>query len=199
MKSAPLALLLLVGLATASAEAQDVRSLFESGKYEQVVESVSGAEDADPMALYLAALSQQKLSNDAGAGELFSRLASRPETDPWRFIGESGRHILDGQAQPALAAANRAVAVDSGLPFAHYQLGLAYGRTGDFPRSAAAFNKATQLDPGFAYAHYHAGVAYSKAKRVDLMAAHFESFLKLAPEAPERAEVESIMRTLRGR
>jgi hypothetical protein len=31
------------------------------------------------------------------------------------------------------------------------------------------------------------------------MATHFEAFLKLAPNAPERAEVESIMRTVRGR
>jgi hypothetical protein len=31
------------------------------------------------------------------------------------------------------------------------------------------------------------------------MATHFEQFLKLAPEAPERPEVQSIMRTLQKR
>jgi hypothetical protein len=31
------------------------------------------------------------------------------------------------------------------------------------------------------------------------MASHFELFVKLAPQAPERPEVESILRTLRGR
>jgi hypothetical protein len=50
-----------------------------------------------------------------------------------------------------------------------------------------------------AYAHYYAGMAYNKAKRVDLMATHFERFLKLAPAAPERPVVESVMRTVRGR
>jgi hypothetical protein len=31
------------------------------------------------------------------------------------------------------------------------------------------------------------------------MAIHFDRFLKLAPDAPERPEVMSIMRTVRGR
>jgi hypothetical protein len=40
---------------------------------------------------------------------------------------------------------------------------------------------------------------YYEAKRVDRMATYFENFLKLAPNAPERPAVESIMRTVRGR
>jgi hypothetical protein len=31
------------------------------------------------------------------------------------------------------------------------------------------------------------------------MANHFETFIRLAPNAPERPEVESILRTVRGR
>jgi hypothetical protein len=38
-----------------------------------------------------------------------------------------------------------------------------------------------------------------RANRPDLMASRFETFLKLAPDAPERAEVTQIMRTVRGR
>ena len=38
-----------------------------------------------------------------------------------------------------------------------------------------------------------------RANRPDRMAIHFEQFLKLAPEAPERPEVLQIMRTVRGR
>ena len=50
-----------------------------------------------------------------------------------------------------------------------------------------------------AYAHYYAGHSYYETGRIDLMASFFESFLKLAPDAPERTSVESIMRTVRGR
>jgi len=38
-----------------------------------------------------------------------------------------------------------------------------------------------------------------RAGRPDRMANHFEAFLRLAPEAPERPEVIQIMRTVRGR
>ena len=50
-----------------------------------------------------------------------------------------------------------------------------------------------------AYAHYHAGMNFYEAKQVAQMAVYFENFLKLAPNAPERPAVESIMRTIRGR
>ena len=62
--------------------------------------------------------------------------------------------------------------------------------------AAAAFERAAELDPSWADAHYYAGLAYSKVKRVDLMASHFDTFLKLAPQSPQRPEVQSIMRTL---
>jgi tetratricopeptide (TPR) repeat protein len=83
--------------------------------------------------------------------------------------------------------------------FAQYQLGLARAQTEDWPAAAEAFERASQLDPVFAYAHYYAGLAYSRIQRIDRTATHFETFLKLAPKAPERTAVESIMRTLRGR
>jgi hypothetical protein len=38
-----------------------------------------------------------------------------------------------------------------------------------------------------------------RANRPDRMANHFEQFLKLAPDAPERPEVMQIMKTVRGR
>jgi len=42
-------------------------------------------------------------------------------------------------------------------------------------------------------------MAFYKIKRVDRMAVYFENFVKLAPNAPEKAAVQSIMRTVRGR
>ena len=70
---------------------------------------------------------------------------------------------------------------------------------GDRPAAADAFAKATEANPQMAYAHYRAGMNFYEAKRVDRMAQYFENFLRLAPNAPERPAVESIMRTVRGR
>ena len=82
---------------------------------------------------------------------------------------------------------------------ARYQLGLVEAARNNHQQAAEAFAKATELDPQMAYAHYEAGMAFYKAKRVDRMAVYFEHFLKLAPNAPERPAVQSIMRTVRGR
>ena len=88
---------------------------------------------------------------------------------------------------------------DGGSAQARYQLGLVESARNNQPQAAAAFAKAAELDPQMAYAHYGAGMAFYKAKRVDKMAVYFENFLKLAPAAPERPAVLSIMRTVRGR
>ena len=59
--------------------------------------------------------------------------------------------------------------------------------------------RASTLAPTFAHAQYYAGLSHYRANRPDLMAARFERFLKLAPDAPERPEVQQIMKTIRGR
>ena len=69
----------------------------------------------------------------------------------------------------------------------------------DWNEGAAAFDRAAELNPSMAYAHYYGGLMHYRANRPDRMANHFEQFLKLAPNAPERPEVLQIMRTVRGR
>jgi tetratricopeptide (TPR) repeat protein len=82
---------------------------------------------------------------------------------------------------------------------ARYQLGLVESARNNQQEAADAFAKAAELNPQMAYAHYEAGMAFYKAKKVDRMAVYFENFLRIAPNAPERPAVQSIMRTVRGR
>ena len=53
--------------------------------------------------------------------------------------------------------------------------------------------------PWAMHAQYYGGLMHYRAGRPDRMAARFEQFLRLAPEAPERPEVMQIMKTVRGR
>ena len=80
----------------------------------------------------------------------------------------------------------------------HYQAGLAYAAGERWGPAAQAFEKAAALNPTFAYSHYYAGLAFSHTKQLDKMASHLDYFLKLAPNAPERPAVMSMMRALRG-
>lgn len=180
------------------AVAQDpahVQRLFESGQYQQVVEAI--APDAPPEAIYLAGQSHQKLGALEQASEMYGRLASRPEGDPWRLVGLSAQQLLQNDLDGALASAQQAVAAAGDLPDAQYQLGLVQAKRQDWQPAARAFDRAAELNPALAYAHYYGGLMHYRSKRPDQMAIHFEQFLKLAPEAPERPEVLQIMKTVR--
>jgi tetratricopeptide (TPR) repeat protein len=180
----------------------DLRKLYDAGQYQQVVDAAGRAEvpaDEQLRVTYLVAQSHQKLSHADVARKSYEQLAARGNDDPWQAIGASALALLTANAGGALEAANQAVARNESLPEAYYQRGLALSARPDMAGAAAAFEKAAELDPGWAYAHFYAGLAYSKIKRIDVMASHFDTFLKLAPQAPERGEVQSIMRTLAGR
>lgn len=186
-----------VGWFTMTGVAQDANSLYLAGKYQEVVAATAGT--SNPSLVYLTAQSHQKLEQGDKAGVALAKLTARGESDPWRFVGESALRLARGDAEGAFSAATRAVELGAGLSQAHFQLGLTCGHKQDFAKAAESFNKAAELDPSSAYAHYYAGLSYYRVNRVDRMATHFEAFLRLAPAAPERGEVESIMRTIRGR
>ena len=188
-----LALLLSAGFRSTAQE--DARKLFESGKYQAVVEQA--AKDESPGAQYLKGLAHLKLKQPDAAKEAFGRLDRADEA--WKAVGGSAIALTDGNRDAALEAAQAAVARNPGLAEAQYQLGVVLEARNERPAAAEAFVKATQANPQMAYAHYYAAMNYYEAKRVDRMAVYFENFLKLAPNAPERPAVESIMRTVRGR
>lgn len=191
------ALAALIPTLALAQDAAQIQRLFEAGQYQQVVDSTTP--DSPPDVLYTVAQSQQRLGALDQAAVTFSRLAERVEPDPWHFIGLSGRQLVEGNADAAIASARQAVATAPALPSSHFQLGLVLARQQQWGEAAAAFDAARDLQPTNAYAHYYGGMMHYRASRVDQMAVHFDQFLKLAPAAPERPEVLSIMRTLQRR
>ena len=191
-----IALLLTITLAP-SAQDDTPQKLFESGKYQEAVDKVKSQSDAPKDQVYLRALAHRKLNQNDDAKEAFGALAGGDGA--WKEIGNSGTALIDGNLDGAAEAARKAVEADGNSAQARYQLGLVESARNNQPQAAEAFAKAAELDPQMAYAHYEAGMAFYKSKRVDRMAVYFENFLKLAPNAPERPAVQSIMRTVRGR
>jgi len=178
-----------------------VRQLYDAGRYQDVVraaDQVAAETDRAVRMQFLAAQSLAKLKDDGGARRAYLRLAESGE-NPWGAIGKSAVQILDKQLDEALASADQAVREGGSVSEAHYQRGFVLMMRRDYGNAANAFAKAVQLDPTFAAAYYYAGLANSRIKRIDLTANNFEMFIKLAPNAPERPEVESILRTIRGR
>ena len=191
-----IALLLAITMAPAAQDASP-QKLFESGKYQEAVDTVKKRSDASPEDVYLRALAHRKLNQNDDAKEAFRALAGRDGA--WKEIGNSGTAMIEGNMDNAAAAARKAVDADGNSSEARFQLGLVESARNNQQQAADAFARAAELNPQMAYAHYEAGMAFYKAKKVDRMAVYFENFLKLAPNAPERPAVQSIMKTIRGR
>jgi tetratricopeptide (TPR) repeat protein len=175
----------------------DVRKLYDAGQYQQAAAAAARAGD-DPRITYLLAQSHQKLSHNDEARAAYEKLAARGDDDPWHHVGRSGIALLSSNTAEGVAAGAKAVGHDGAPAEAYYQHGVALSLNNDMNGASAAFQKATELDPNWAYAHYFAGLAYSKINRKDLTASHFKTFLDLAPKAPERPQVQSLLRTIGG-
>ncbi len=181
------------GSAMAAEQKPEVQRLFQSGSYEQAAEA---ARDGDPASTYLAAQSLIKLDrNDRAGGEMARLRAS--ENPAWRLIGESGEALIANDAGRAVELARGAIEADGGNAFAHYQLGVAASRANDWGTASQAFAGAIERKPDFAYAHYYAALAYQRQRQLSKTAEHFDAFLRLAPDAPERSAVVAILRTIK--
>ncbi len=188
------AALALFGSSMAAAEQKpEVQRLYQSGAYQQAVEA---ARDGDPASTYLAAQALIKMDRDDQAVGEMTRLRAS-DNAAWRLVGESGEALIANDAGRALELARRAVEADGGNPFAQYQLGLSAGKANDWGTAVAAFTRSIELKPDFAYAHYYAGLSYQRQRQLSKTAEHFDAFLRLAPDAPERSAVLAILRTIK--
>ena len=182
-------------LATSALAGQrpDVQRLFQSGAYD---EAVQAAQNADPASVYVAALAMVKAEQSDRAREQFSRL--RANVNPaWQLIAQSGEALVSGDSGRAVTLARQAGEMAGDNPFAFYQLGLAAIKANDWGTATAALSHAAELKPDFAYAHYYGALSYQRARQLPKAAEHFDAFLRLAPDAPERQAVQAIMRTLK--
>jgi tetratricopeptide (TPR) repeat protein len=173
------ALWLWIAPAAADQKAE-VQRLVQSGAYEQAAEA---ARDGDPASTYVAAQALIKAERNDRAAAEFARLRASGN-DSWRLVGESGDALMAGDA-------------DGNNAFAQYQLGLAASRAGDWGAAEGAFARALQLKGDFAYAHYYKALVHQRLRQLPRAAEHFDAFLRLAPDAPERSAVQAIMRTLK--
>ena len=188
---------LLLAITIAPAAQDSPQKLFEAGKYQEAIDTVKKSSDAPSDQVYVRALAHRKLNQNDDAKDAFGALSGRDGA--WKEIGNSGTALIEGKMDDAASAARRAVQEDGNSAQARFHLGLVESARNNQQQAAEAFAKAAELDPQMAYAHYEAGMAFYKAKKVDRMAVYFENFLRLAPNAPERPAVQSIMKTIRGR
>ena len=171
---------------------------FDGGRYAEAITAAQQNATAPEM-IFLTGRSYLRLNRPDDARMQFAQLsAGVAEPTAWSLVGESANALIDANTALAIEKASQAVTLAPADFHPHYQLGLAYSTAEQWEPAAAALEKATSINPAHAYAHYFAGLAYSRLRQLDRMATHLEYFLKLAPDAPERTAVMSLMRSVRG-
>lgn len=174
-----------------------IQALYESGEDREIVNRVK---NSLPTAVtgadrWFAAQSQLRLGlrNDA-----INDLAALTQTDADPAVQVAARLAIArltndeatlGQARTAAGAYPESL-------FVQYELGLSYAVRNDFASAARIFDVCIAAAPTFAYAYYQSALAYQRLDRPDIMANRFDRFVRLAPNAPERPEVESVLRTI---
>jgi tetratricopeptide (TPR) repeat protein len=171
---------------------------YEAGRFDDVVARVAAMPTSamSPRDAWFAAQSYMGLRRTADARGLFERVEGAGD-DGWRATARLALAVLGGNAAD-IDAARGAAAAYPAHPFAQYQLGIAHLNRDAPADAASALDRAAEAEPSLAHAYYYAGLAYQRLNRVDLMANRFETFLRLAPDAPQRPEVQAIMSTIRG-
>jgi tetratricopeptide (TPR) repeat protein len=121
---------------------------------------------------------------------------SAPRRDDIK-IGLARAYMGQKQFDKGRMALDEAQRIRSDSPDVYYYRGMLNSQQGDYAAAASDFESAIKLNPKNAYAYYYAGLAYNKLKRPDKMVQHFETFLKLAPNAPEAGKVRALLSSIR--
>lgn len=167
-----------------------VQALYEAGRYQAVLDDIGGGADRD---LWFAAYSAVRLGRPAEARDWLQRLAANPN-NAWQVAGRLGLARLAGTG-PDLDGAIAATLPYPTHPFVQLERGLGHMARREFADAAQAFERSLAADRRLAYAYYFAALAYGEVGQRAMMASRLETFVRLAPEAPELPEAQSLLST----
>ena len=173
------------------------QALYESGEDREIVNRMAarGAGAAAPADRWFAAQSKLRLGLRDDALSDLTALSQAQDDAAMQVAAQLAIGRLTND-ETALGEARANAGAYPGNVFVQYELGLSYVVASDFQSAARAFDLCVDTAPMFAYAYYQSALAYQRLNRPDVMANRLDRFARLAPNAPERPQVDSILRTL---
>jgi tetratricopeptide (TPR) repeat protein len=171
-------------------------SFFEAGKTAEakaIFDQLIAEKYVDNDLYYYLGSALIKQKNPEAALTHFNKILQSAPNSPYGYIGKGQYYISKGNLAGAETQLNTAVQKDANCAEAYYHRGLLRGGQKKLDMAIADLQKCLQLKGNHAYAHYNIGLAYYQKGRKDLMITHFQKFLYLAPEAPEAAQVKSLL------
>lgn len=134
-----------------------------------------------------------KQKNPQAALTYFNKIRQSSPNSPLGYVGKAQYYIAKANYTGAETELNTAIQKDPNCAEAYFHRGLLRGYQKKIDLMIADLQKCLQLKGNHAYAHYQIGLAYYQKGRKDLMINHFQKFLYLAPEAPEAAQVRTLL------
>ena len=89
---------------------------------------------------------------------------------------------LQGNFTAALAAYQKALALDPQFAKAYFNLGRLFVRSGEFAKAISSFQQALKLSPDTAEVHAGLGDAYARSGNLDQAIVHLDAAVKLKPQ-----------------
>jgi len=92
-----------------------------------------------------------------------------------------------------------AILLDPNFADAHFQLGVLYGRRGDYQSAAHELETAIRLSPGLKEAHYRLAIVYREIGHRDLAATEMQRFRELqGSSATQKASIDQFISVFDG-
>ena len=173
------------------------QALYESGEDREIVNRMAARapDAATPADRWFAAQSKLRLGlRDDALSDLTALIQTQDDA-----AMQVAAQLAIGRLTNDETALGEARAKAGAYPtnvFVQYELGVSYAVASDFQSAARAFDLCIGTAPMFAYAYYQSALTYQRLNRPDVMANRLDRFARLAPNAPERPQVDSILRTL---
>jgi tetratricopeptide (TPR) repeat protein len=182
-----------------AADVQRGKQLYEEKNYrdaERELQQVASAEPDNAEAQKYLGLARIQLGKVSDA-EAPLKKANELAGDAGTKLGLARIAIEQKDLDGAEALINQAAESDADNADIPFNRGLIKASRKQYAESVKDLESAIQKNPDNAYAHYYAGLSYNALKRPDKMIEHFQKFIKLAPDAPEKARVQSILKSVR--
>lgn len=183
-----------------SADLGKAIEFYRAKQYEQAEKELRAVLEEEPEnveAQYHLGLTLLELQKYVEAEQVLQKVASKAPRPEEVQIALTRTYLGLNQLEKAQKELEEAARIKPGHPGVPLYRGVLLIYRKDYAGAVKELDKAISLDPGQAYAHYYAGLAYSNLKRPDRMVNHFQTFLKLAPDAPEAEKVKAVLRSVR--
>jgi len=173
---------------------------FKQGQYKEAseyFEKVAAKFPDSPEAFYnLGVSSLRNGDSDKAIADFEKALQIKPDMVEVHFaMGEC--YFNKGEKEKAVEAFSRAMSFQPTNAKAHYNLGIIYYKFDKLDEALGEFQKAMELDPGVSSSYYQAGLVSTKKGDLKSAIKYFENFLIMEPNAPEAAQVKTMIEELK--